>query len=257
MGRRVGSAGDDNNAFEFQKSTDMTNSDDLTPPASEPSDLAHAAAIALVGQIPIVGAAAAVIVGYLVSSPLERRRTKWTEDVANAIREIRAKQGRTIDDLRNDERFIDAVMQATQIAIRTSQEEKLAALKYAIVNVAASNSLDQSVEHMFLCWIDDLSAWHLRLLRLLSDPKGWFRESGQPVPEHHITSSIIGLIGESLPVLSGQRELCQQVVRDLNNRGLSGIDDRNLFTAMSADGAYRKHTTSLGDQFLQFVSSPK
>ena len=63
-----------------------------------------------------------------------------------------------LEKLKNDENFISVMMNASQMALRTHQEEKLDALRNAILNVAKGEAPDESVQHLFLNFVDFFTA---------------------------------------------------------------------------------------------------
>lgn len=110
-----------------------------TPPKPGKGDVAHALARAGLRAIPVAGAAATELLNAIVTPLLERRMQQWMEAVAEAFREIEATKGINLEDLRNNDVFIDIVLQASQIALRSSQEEKLEALRNAVLSAALLN----------------------------------------------------------------------------------------------------------------------
>jgi hypothetical protein len=68
------------------------------------------------------------------------------------------------------------VLQATSIALRNHQKEKLEALRNAVVNSVLPSSADDDIKLMFLDLVDELKVSHLRLLRLLYEPNKYSNE---------------------------------------------------------------------------------
>src|SRR5258707_556352 len=66
--------------------------------------------------------------------------------------------------------FVTTALQATQIAVRTRQEEKLNALRNALVNSALAGAPDETIQQIFLNHVDSPTAWRLRVLAFLCDP---------------------------------------------------------------------------------------
>src|SRR5687767_10257092 len=98
--------------------------DDLTPPAATARDVAHSVVRALVSEVP-GGAAAVELVNSVLAPPLERRRNEWMERVAEVLRTLQREHGSNLEELRTNAAFVDTVLQATQISLRTSQQAKL------------------------------------------------------------------------------------------------------------------------------------
>jgi hypothetical protein len=51
-------------------------------------------------------------------------------------------------------------MHASQAALRNSQKEKLTALRNAVLNAALPNPPEESIQQMFVNFIDSLTVWH-------------------------------------------------------------------------------------------------
>lgn len=146
-----------------------TENDGLEPPTSSAGDKVHALAKAGIGSIPLVGAAATELFQMVIAPPLERRRQAWMEAVAEGLRRLEQEKGIDIERLKDNDAFIDTVMQASQVALRNSQQEKLDALRNAVLNSATPQPIEESRQQMFLNLVDVLTAWHIRILKLLSN----------------------------------------------------------------------------------------
>lgn len=233
----------------------MKDDDKYSPPEASLGDHAHTLARAGVGSIPLAGAAATELFQKLIAPPLEKRRQEWMESVAEGLRQLEEKQRLSLDDLSENDTFIDTVMSASQAAIRTSQSEKREALKNAVLNSSLPDPPDESRQQIFIGLVDSLTVWHLRILRFFSDPAIVFREQGKPAPQYSIAGSLSQLLSAAYPELAKERELYDQIGKDLYGRGLLGTE--GFHTMMSGQGVYEKRTTTMGDQFLRFISEPQ
>jgi len=146
-------------------------------------------------------------------------------------------------------------MHASQAAIRNHQQEKLEALRNAVLNVASGNAPDEDLQLMFLNFIDTLTAWHLRILRFFQDPSGYGAARGVGYPNWS-TGGLSSVMEHTFSELRGQRAFYDQIVNDLYSRGLMSSDASGLHTTMTAAGMFTKRTTPMGEGFLAFVSSP-
>jgi hypothetical protein len=201
-------------------------------------DVEHAGRKGLVSIIPFVGGLASELLG-LLSSPVVQRRDDWFADLQLRLRELESRvEGFKLDDLENNEQFISATLQATQAAMRTHQSEKLEALKNAVVNVAIGQAPEKDLQLIFLNLVDNFTPTHLAVLRDFNAKdhpnRGLFRQ---------------------------QRDLTDQVVRDLHDRGLLR-DTRPLAARGREDDPealviYDWEVTSLGKQFLSFIKPPE
>lgn len=147
------------------------------------------------------------------------------------------------------------MMQASQAAIRNHSEEKLQALRNAVLNTAMPNSPDESMQQMFVQLVDTFTEWHIRILKLFQDPRGWFETNNREPPDFAITSSIGQLLTSAYPELKDRRELYDLIFGELESKGLySGGGPHAM---MSASGAFAKRTSELGDRFIQFITEPE
>lgn len=216
-------------------------------------DHVHATVRGSLGAIPFAGAAAAELFDAVVMPPLEVRRNMWRELVGQRLRDLEEKHRVNAESLRDDEAFITVVMQASQAAMRNHANEKLEALRNAIVNTALKQETDEAMQQMFINYVDTFTVWHIRLLKLFQDPAGWFQATGKHAPPFVITGSVAQMIQAAYPEIGNRRDLLETIVNDLNTKGLGGPGGA-LYTIMSGRGPYEKRTTDLGDQFLSFIS---
>jgi len=139
-----------------------------TPKRSK-GDIAHSVVKAALGSIPVGGNAAAEFFQLLVTPPLEKRRDEWIAEVGARLQELETK-GISLDSLQANEQFISTLMQATQLALRTHQNEMREALRNAVQNSARPGAPDDSEQQIFLNFVDSFTEWHIRILRLFRAP---------------------------------------------------------------------------------------
>lgn len=227
-----------------------------TPPASSAGDTAHALVKGALSSVPIGGGLIAEVFGLLVRPPLQRRLTRFLQEVAEDLAELKDKGRVDFATLPGNEGFVSAVGHAADIVLRTHQEEKLRALRNAVLNSAISSTLEADTQSMFLNFVDYFTAWHLRLLAFLQDPPAWENRMGVALPRGTIVSNIPSTLEAAFPDLRGRGDFCRQLVRDLYERGLTTLDARALGTNVSPDAPFQPRTTSLGTQFLDFIAGP-
>ncbi len=118
------------------------------------------------------------VVNNLILSPATERRDKWiNEYLSKAVQTIAEKATPSIvENLSTNEPFLTVVLQATSIALRNHQKEKLEALRNAVVNSVLSSSADDDIKLVFIHLIDELQVSHLRLLRMLYEPDRYSKE---------------------------------------------------------------------------------
>jgi len=232
----------------------MENEKKYKSPSVKPGDAGYAVVKAGISSLPIVGALASELLGLIVTPPLEKRRSEWMESIGNGLLELEQKMNIVLEDLQNYDKFIDAAMDATQIALRTSEKEKLEALRNALLNSALPNSPDESIRKMFFSFIDTFGVFHIKILELFQNPRKWFPKHGIQYPDIIMSGALSHLIEKAFPTLRNNREFYDQIWKDLYLRGLVSTD--GLHTMMTASGVEAKRTTGIGDAFLNFISSP-
>jgi hypothetical protein len=187
----------------------------------------------------------------LIAPPLEKRRDEWLGTLAEKVDELQQhNDGFRIENLRDNEAFVSAVLQATQCALRTHRREKLDALRNTVLNVALPSAPEDNLALMFIGLVDVLTPWHLRFLTVfstdyLSDSQGLWIAGDNP-----------GCIGDTVPELKGRPELRDTIIRDLVARGLIYASGPDGEIDTSGHYPFRAGVTDLGSQFLKFITSP-
>jgi len=222
-------------------------------------DHAHTVAKAVVAAL---GGPVGEFLGGLVRPPLEKRLEAWCAEVIRGLGELEKRSALNWSSLPANEEFISTVQHATQIAMRTHQEEKLEALRNAVLNVAVGTAPSTDLQLMFMIFVDAFTPWHLRMLKFLQDPKRSLSAAGKTLPAN---VTLYGAMGEALPIASLPEGFCEQVLLDLVNRSLVNTEDLQEGQALtswphvflSREEAKEKRTTPLGDAFLAFIESPR
>lgn len=220
-------------------------------PSQGAEDIAQVVAKAAVSAIPFAGGPAAELFALIFRPSLERRRDEWITAIASAVEELQERvEGITPESLAQDESFITVALHASQIALRNHQTEKLAALRNAVQNSALSSAPEDDLKLMFVDLVDTLTPWHLRILKLVSDPPAWFAERGIPWPAL-MMGGFSSVLEAAFPELRGRRDFYTLLGRDLYTRGLTGID--GFSGLVSGPGLRERRTTAFGAQFLGFI----
>src|SRR5882724_2605280 len=147
----------------------MNESNKYAPPEAEKKDKAIVIVRAAIGSIPYAGNAAIELMPLLFTAPLERRRQDWMNEIAGALRELEKDCGVSMDHLQSDEAFISVLVQATQAAIRNHQQEKITALRNAVMNSASGAEIEEDLQLLFVRFVDELTPSHFSLLKFFRD----------------------------------------------------------------------------------------
>jgi len=180
--------------------------------------------------------------------PLVQRTEKWMGDVTEKLKSL------DIDALVNNERFITCLTQSYQVAIRTHNQEKINVLKNAVVNSIPTPSYQESLQTLFINYIDTLTEWHIRFLIFFNRPDWMDLYRGKTFA--HAKYFIFGMMWDLHPDLKDKEDLTELIFRDLKNSGL--INHRweavqNF--SISADGVTSiPKVTDIGKNFLDFIS---
>lgn len=207
-------------------------------PAPGKTAFDYAVAIAKVGAIVFPFLGPGITLFDLVTAPARGKRlSDWCEQLRLHLNELSEKvDGLTPEALATNEAFISAFAQATTAAIKTHQQEKLAALRNAVLNVSVGRAPSEDLQSIFLNFIDSFAPIHLQVLA--------YRYSKQR---------------PAGPV--GAPEVSDQAVRDLRDRGL--LRDTRSYAARDRDLPVGSlitepwEATSLGEQFLAFIKAPE
>jgi hypothetical protein len=197
-----------------------------------------------ISAIPVVGGPLVEVLGFL-RTPLERRRDAWSERVGAAIHELQEKVSKLSDAvLSQNEELVSTVLKASMIAISTHQEEKLQALRNAVLNVAAGSAPSADQQAMFLDAVEALTVSHMSVLRRLVEQN---KRSGQDSIHHR---------GQAIRPPGVEDAMLAQVLRDLRNRGFVEVDTAldQLDAGTVSDTQVK--LTDYGTKFLAFITSP-
>jgi hypothetical protein len=209
---------------------------------------------AALGSVPLAGPALAVTFVTALGWRLDQRRYEWLTQLAEGLEELRRRMGDlNFEAIADNPVFVDAVVTAIRTVEHTHQEEKLAALRNAVLNSVASDAPDADTQAMFLNLVDRFTPSHLRLLTMVNDPVAWFELHGLTPPAGAVAGALAEFVEIGLPELKGRQEFYGLVTLDLNASGLLAAELSGLLGAATL---MRPLTNRIGRQFVQFISTP-
>ena len=223
---------------------------DTNEPTNE--DVANSIVKGVLGAIPIVGALATELFGLIVVPPLEKRRVEWMNEIASRLKTLEDKNLITVENLKNNEQFIDTILQATTYVLKTSEKEKIIAFQNALLNTALPEAPEKTKSQIFLNQLDSFTDWHIRILKFIDYPKEWFKNSNLSLPVF-VSGSTKSVIFTAFPNLKTQGALLDPIWRDLVNANF--VDDDGLQGNVSSDSALARRTTPFGREFIEFITS--
>jgi hypothetical protein len=206
-------------------------------------DIAHILAKVALSTIPAGGGPAVELFQWLIQSPREKRLTEWMNDVGEKLQALE-KTGFNLDELQENERFISAVMHASQLAARTHQNIKREALRNAILNIGLSQDLDETMEYLFFRYIDELSEMHFRMLEVFQKPT---------LPPGIASIDLKNIIKTAIPELNNRENIFHLLWKNLSDLGLITTSMNIMYPQ---EGYLGQLTTDLGDELLKFIKEP-
>ncbi|MGD0389424.1 MAG: hypothetical protein ABSC42_10770 [Tepidisphaeraceae bacterium] len=225
-------------------------------PTRSAGDAAVAVVRAIVGSVPYVGPASVELFNWFVKAPHDRRLEELIELFGETLADLQANRGIDLRTLQNNPAFFDVLMQAIQIGLRNHQTEKREGLRNAIANSAVAHAPSESKRQMFLHFIDVFTVWHLKLLAFFANPQAYLTSLGKGLPQLGYSTPVRHGIEIAFPDLQRQQDFYDQIWSDLRQRGLVITQPPPGTVTISSPG-HRKQTTALGDEFLNFITTPK
>lgn len=198
-----------------------------------------------ISLIPIMGGPLSVLLGAILPS-ISDRQNKWLIQISKDIQSINKGNENFLKDLTKNEKFTTILMQASQIAIRNHQDEKLEALRNAVLNSALNISIEEDMQLLFLNFIDTFTVSHLKILLINFDPNKYIKKTG-PKGWHDLDSYIVHI----LPELEGERPFFRFVYEDLFRQNLL-MEDRNGGFHTNEKN-FPPILTHLGRSFVSFI----
>lgn len=185
---------------------------------------------------------------------MNERKVRWMTEVGDALNHLIDAKILTEQGLQGNEAFITTVAQASMLAIRNHQQEKLESLHNAVLNVAIGNCPEDDLRQIFLNFIDVCTVSHIRILSLMNEPVEWARRNDIQFPGWSM-GGITKVIEHALPELKGKEAIYTVIWKDLYQRGLINTD--GLGATISGSGMVARRTTDLGQQLIDFLSAPE
>jgi hypothetical protein len=247
--------------------------DPRIPSGPEFTAVDFAVLAAKVGSIVFSWAGSAVTLFDIITGPSRSNRlTDWCEKFRVCFNDLghlgQKAEGLTPEALANNEAFISAFAQATQAALKTHQQDKLEALKNAVVNVALGSEPDADRQQQFLSLVDRFK-----------DPAGYFQTTGRQVPlinsptvepvrkllAYQLVIDAMPSLGQQLKSPSPDRsaasfQFIELVFGDLVSAKLISLERLNdtwtvpKFDQTRQPSPVKPLITHLGDDFLSFIT---
>jgi hypothetical protein len=216
----------------------------------------------------IKGAAGAVpVVGSFLSSYMElsekliasKRQKVWQ----NMVDEKLSKIDSDMSEVANKDFFYSCVQTATIGALKAYQNEKCKLFANALYNSYTISNIADEKKLIFLSLLDKYSLLAVKVLKCYSDDNyekynNKVHREANPNPNNmmrifvnHGTEKPINYLIDEIPELEGERELAKTIANQVADDGLIEPVDFNM--PEHPQSTRRKRTTTIGDEFLEFI----
>jgi hypothetical protein len=209
------------------------------------------------------------VVNNLIFSPATKRGDRWIDEyLSKAVQTIAEKAAPSVvENLSNNESFLTVVLQATSIALRNHQKEKLEALRNAIINSVLPNAPDESLQLMFLNFIDSFTPCHLIMMDFIDNPREWCRKNNIRISEimNRFKYNDIGqyrnhsdFLEEIFPGIKNNSYIYEQALEDITAKGLLISSDGGQKVSDVGINILDLHKSAVslsntGKQFIDFI----
>jgi hypothetical protein len=209
---------------------------------------------ALIGVIPLAGTGIALLKS-IADSPLAQRRAQWFNNLGLDLKHLIEKyENITPDELSKNEIFVSTLVQATQAAIKTHQQEKLKYLRNAVLNSALPNPPDESQQQIFVRWLDEFTVWHVELLKLFRGEMPSLELNRDDWRIQMNVDRTFEVVCNHYPEMKAQYDLFLTILEDLARNGI--IANTHPSAMMMSRRTSNPEITRLGNAFLKFIESP-
>lgn len=224
---------------------------DLDPAVEPVEEKLHRAGRVAIGSIPIAGALALEVLNSVLEPPLSKRRNEILRQIGEAINNLIDEGLVTKAGLQQNEAFLSTVSEVCNISLRNHQEEKLSALRNAVINSALPTCPNDDYRQIFLNFVDTSTVTHIRILKLFDGPRDWLKLNNRPMP-YNTMVSLSQVVAHAMPDLFRDRDILNTVWADLHQKGL--VEVRQLEMVLSQESCLSKQTTAFGSKLIAFLS---
>lgn len=197
----------------------------------------------LLSTIPVGGTLITCIWDSIKAQSANRRMDDWKSQIEDKLRNLDV----SLEDIGNNELFTSAMMKATDIALKTAEDEKRQYLANAVRN-SIEAKIEESVMMIYLDLLDKYTVWHIRILNLFFNPKTF--------PQVDVSNIMMGsasiVVEQIYPEIAKEKSLLDKIVKDLQNDGMM-TEGSYMHAGMTPNGIVASRTTDLGNSFLHFI----
>lgn len=202
-------------------------------------DVLEVAGKTALSVIPVGGALATALYDVVKGNVLQKRQDKWKRMIEEKLLKLET----TLEDIGQNETFATMLIKATDLAMKTSKEEKLEYLSNALL-YSVEHSVDEDKLIMFMSYVEKYSVSHIKILNFFNNPTKFENIR----VDNYMMGSPAQPLCRVYPEVAQLKDKC---INDLFNDGLMNTQSINV--TMTSQGMVAKRTTQLGDEFLSFL----
>ncbi len=206
-------------------------------------EIVEVAAKTALSVIPVGGALITGVWDSIKSNCAQKRLTEWQSLIEERLSKVDA----TLEDVGNNENFTSAMFQATELAIKTSENAKREYLANAVLN-SLTCPFEESVVMMFFSMIGKYTLWHLKILDFFQNPKK-FKKAQEG---NYYMGSPKTVLFDVYPELVDKEEYVDRIVKELYSDGL--MNTENLNCTMTSSGMLSPRVSKIGEHFIDFIT---
>lgn len=215
-----------------------------------------------VGAAPIVGSPAASVLSLAWQSRYEKRVHAFLAQVIELLRELDARVD-NIEDRVLDDTVVSVAYECAIAAGRHGDPDKIRYLANALGSVVADATWSARNDFALILTrlVTELTATHIQVLDLLSDPEHWLmsrRGTTRLAPDEEGRFRVQALFDLALPEIVSEGGVMYAVLTDLESRGFlnaHGLAEAVASFQSEAD-ILKPMTTPLGEALLAFIQDP-
>lgn len=221
-------------------------------PEKTKGDYLHSTTKGTLNLIPYVGGAVSTLFETVLSSPIDKRKEEWLKSLAATIDELcDTVDGLKIENLAKNDEFVSICIHASNIALRTHQDEKLKRLLNAVRNTATGDIGDESKRLIFLRVIDEMTELHIRVFIFLAEIDQFVKKLNRKQPSNTVSThwgDARNVWDATYSDIKSQDPMLDVIVADLNRYGFIRIKEFH-------EARLNSVATKFGFEFNEFIKS--
>lgn len=213
----------------------------------------RAVGAAAISAIPVLGGPIATLIQEYIPTTLQRRQAELLDSLSQEFKRLENR----IDEAKfKSESFNLTFIKTVKLMLVELNSEKMEAFKAIILNDAISSGEDFEKEY-FIGITDSLTGNHIRLLKILENPRKFVKTTPELQKSMDIfsTGSMGVLVSPLLsPLTQGH---IVSMTDDLHQKGLTVISRDGYTRMITKNDILQKATTEIGDRYIKFITVPE